>query len=368
MTSASTSPVKGPERQETNRASRKLPNAGRGSGPPWGAIGMPAEKSMDFGPSVRRLLGRLVPERLGIAIVVVLGVVSVTLAVIGPMVLGYATDVIFAGVIGSQLPPGASVEEAASAARAQGNETLANVIIGSGVVPGQGIDFVLLGWVLLGVVAIYLATALFGWMQSWLLNGLVQRTIFTLRKDVEEKIHRLPLRFFDRQPRGEVLSRVTNDIDNLSQSLQQTMSQLLTSLLTIVGVVAMMLVISPLLAVVALVSIPASLLVTRAIAKRSQRQFVAQWKHTGALNAHIEEAFTGHELVTVFGRQREVEKVFAERNENLYRASFGAQFVSGLIMPAMMFLGNLNYVVVAVVGGIRVATGALSLGDVQAFI
>ena len=368
MTSPSTSPVKGPGRQETNRVAREMANARRGNGPPWGAMGMPAEKSMDFGPSARRLLGRLVPERLGVATVVVLGVVSVTLAVIGPMVLGYATDVIFAGVIGSQLPPGASVEEAASVARAQGNETFANVIIGSGVVPGQGIDFGLLGWVLLGAVAIYLVAALFGWMQGWLLNGIVQRTIFTLRRDVEEKIHRLPLSYFDRQPRGELLSRVTNDIDNISQSLQQAMSQLLTSLLTIVGVVAMMLVISPLLAVVALVSIPASLLVTRAIAKRSQRQFVAQWRHTGALNAHIEEAFTGHELVRVYGRRREVEQDFQAKNEQLYDASYRAQFISGTIMPSMMLIGNLNYVLVAVIGGLRVASGAMSLGEVQAFI
>jgi ATP-binding cassette, subfamily B, multidrug efflux pump len=368
MTSPSTSPVKEPGRQETNRVAREMANARRGNGPPWGAMGMPAEKSMDFGPSARRLLGRLVPERLGVATVVVLGVVSVTLAVTGPMVLGYATDVIFAGVIGSQLPPGASVEEAASVARAQGNETFANMIIGSGVVPGQGIDFGLLGWVLLGAVAIYLVAALFGWMQGWLLNGIVQRTIFTLRRDVEEKIHRLPLRYFDRQPRGELLSRVTNDIDNISQSLQQAMSQLLTSLLTIVGVVAMMLVISPLLAVVALVSIPASLLVTRAIAKRSQRQFVAQWRHTGALNAHIEEAFTGHELVRVFGRRREVEQDFQAKNEQLYDASYRAQFISGTIMPSMMLIGNLNYVLVAVIGGLRVASGAMSLGEVQAFI
>src|SRR6185369_3200221 len=157
-------------------------------------------------------------------------------------------------------------------------------------------------------------------------------------------------------------------IDNVAQSLQQTLSQLLTSLLTVIGVVTLMLVISPLLAVIALLTIPLSILITTRIAKRSQKQFVAQWKHTGALNAHIAEAFTGHELVTVFGRQREVERVFAERNEDLFKASFGAQFGSGLIMPAMMFLGNLNFVAVAVVGGLRVATGAISLGDVQAFI
>jgi ATP-binding cassette subfamily B protein len=329
---------------------------------------MPAEKSMDFGPSARRLIGRLAPERAGAVAVLVLGIISVTLSVIGPKILGHATDVIFAGVIGRQIPPGTSTAEAAAAARAAGDETFANVIQGSGVVPGQGIDFALLSQVLLGVIAIYVAASLFGWLQGYMLNGIVQRTIFGLRREVEEKLNRLPLRYFDRQQRGEVLSRVTNDIDNISQTLQQTMSQLLTSLLTVVGVLLMMVLISPLLALVALVTIPVSVLVTRAVAKRSQKQFVAQWRHTGALNAHIEEAFTGHELVRVFGRRREVEAGFREKNELLFDASFRAQFISGIIMPSMMFIGNLNYVLVAVVGGLRVASGSMSLGDVQAFI
>ncbi|GAA0901480.1 ABC transporter ATP-binding protein [Pseudonocardia zijingensis] len=352
---------------DTNRAAREMTAARRG-GPPWAGMGMPAEKSMAFGPSARRLLRRLAPERVGVTAVVVLGVLSVALSSIGPFVLGRATDVIFAGVIGRQLEPGASVEEAAARARAEGDDTYANVIEGAGVVPGQGIDFGLLAQVLAAVVVIYVASSLFAWLQGYLLNGVVQRTIFALRRDVEDKINRLPLRYLDRQPRGELLSRVTNDIDNVSQSLQQTLSQLLTSLLTVVGVVLMMLVISPLLALVALVSIPLSLLLTRAITRRSQKQFVAQWRHTGELNAHIEEAFTGHELVRVFGRRGEVEAEFAARNERLYGASYRAQFISGIIMPSMMFIGNLNYVLVAVVGGLRVASGAMSLGDVQAFI
>ncbi|MCH6165377.1 ABC transporter ATP-binding protein/permease [Pseudonocardia alaniniphila] len=342
--------------------------ARRGGGPPWASAGMPAEKSMDFGPSARRLVGMLAPERALVVLVVALGVISVALSVIGPKILGHATDVIFAGVIGQQLTPGTTTAEAAAAARAAGNETFANVIEGSSVVPGQGIDFGLLGQVLLGVIAIYVAASLFGWMQSYLLNGIVQRTIFSLRREVEDKLNRLPLRYFDRQQRGEVLSRVTNDIDNISQTLQQTMSQLLTSVLTVVGVLVMMLVISPLLALVALVTIPVSMFVTKAIAKRSQKQFVAQWRYTGALNAHIEEAFTGHELVRVFGRRQEVEADFTQRNERLFDASFRAQFISGIIMPSMMFIGNLNYVLVAVVGGLRVASGSMSLGDVQAFI
>jgi ATP-binding cassette, subfamily B, multidrug efflux pump len=366
MTRSST-PATQPAADDSGRAAREMSTARRG-GPPWASMGMPAEKPMDFGPSVRRLLGRLTPERLGVTAVVASGVISVALSVIGPLVLGHATDVIFAGVIGRQLAPGSSAEEEAAAARAAGNETFANVIEGAGVVPGEGIDFDLLGLVLLGVVAIYVAASLFGWLQGYLLNGIVQRTIFALRRDVEDKINRLPLRYFDRQPRGELLSRVTNDIDNVSQSLQQTMSQLLTSLLTVVGVVAMMVLISPLLALLALVTIPVSFLVTGAITKRSQKQFVAQWRHTGALNAHIEEAFTGHELVRVFGRRREVEADFAAKNERLFDASYRAQFISGIIMPSMMFIGNLNYVLVAVVGGLRVASGAMTLGEVQAFV
>jgi ATP-binding cassette subfamily B multidrug efflux pump len=363
-----TTPAPEQARKETNRAAREMANARRGSGPPWGAMGMPAEKSMDFGPSVRRLLGRLGPERIGVVAVLVLGAVSVALSVIGPLMLGRATDVIFTGVIGAQLQPGTSAEQAAEAARAQGNDTFANVIAGSGVVPGEGIDFVQLRGVLLGVVALYVVAALFGWLQGYLLNGIVQRTIYGLRRDVEEKIHRLPLRYFDQQPRGELLSRVTNDIDNIAQTLQQTMSQMLTSLLTIIGVVAMMIVISPLLALVALTSIPLSLWLTKAITQRSQKQFVAQWAHTGALNAHIEEAFTGHELVRVFGRRREVAEAFRAKNDQLFEASYRAQFMSGIIMPSMMFIGNLNYVLVAVVGGLRVASGAMTLGEVQAFI
>jgi ATP-binding cassette, subfamily B, multidrug efflux pump len=371
MTRPSPTPTPAPaggSGDDTGRAAREMTAARRGGGPPWASAGMPAEKSMNFGPSARRLMGMLAPERALVVLVVALGVISVTLSVIGPKILGHATDVIFTGVIGQQLTPGTTTAEAAAAARAAGNETFANVIEGSSVVPGQGIDFGLLGQVLLGVIAIYVAASLFGWMQSYLLNGIVQRTIFSLRREVEDKLNRLPLRYFDRQQRGEVLSRVTNDIDNISQTLQQTMSQLLTSVLTVVGVLVMMLVISPLLALVALVTIPVSMSVTKAIAKRSQKQFVAQWRYTGALNAHIEEAFTGHELVRVFGRRHEVEADFAQRNERLFDAGFRAQFISGIIMPSMMFIGNLNYVLVAVVGGLRVASGSMSLGDVQAFI
>jgi ATP-binding cassette, subfamily B, multidrug efflux pump len=350
---------------------KRLPAAGaaaRRGGPPWMSAGMPAEKAMTFAPSAKRLLRRLRPERNLVLGVVALAVVSVTLSVLGPKILGHATDIIFNGVIGKRLPAGTTLQQNVDAARARGDGNFADLIARTDVVPGVGIDFTALGHVLLLALALYIGASVLSWLQGYVLNGVVQNTVLRLRTEVEDKMNRLPLPYFDKQPRGELLSRVTNDIDNISTSLQQTLSQLLTSLLTVIGVLTVMFVISPLLAVIALVTIPASMLVTKAIAKRSQKQFIAQWKHTGGLNAQIEEAFTGHALVKVFGRQAEIEESFAQRNDELYRASFGAQFVSGIIMPAMMFIGNLNYVVVAVVGGLRVASGTMSLGDVQAFI
>lgn len=329
------------------------PAGGPGRGPMGG--GGVAQKAMDFGPSAKRLVARLRPERTAALLVVALGVVSVLLMAVGPRILGRATDLVFAGLLGRQYA-GADAADLPDAAR------------GLDVVPGRGVDFDAVGQVLLLALGVYVAASLLAFLQGYVLNGVVQRTVYRMREEVEETLHRLPLTYFDRSPRGELLSRVTNDIDNVSQTLQQTMSQLLTSLMTVVGVLAMMLWISPLLALVALVSVPLSLLVTRAIMRRSQGQFVAQWKRTGQLNAQVEEAFSGHELVSVFGRRREVEQRFTEENDALFDASFRAQFVSGLIMPAMMFIGNLNYVVVAVVGALRVASGSLTLGEVQAFV
>ncbi len=354
--------------QATPAAIRPRPRMHGGGFGPFGGGGMPAEKPMKFGPSVRRLMNRLRPEGLKLVAVIGLGVTSVAFMVIGPKILGRATDLIFAGAIGKRLPPGLTEAQVIAMARASGNTNLADLLARMHIVPGQGIDFNALGGVLMLALGLYAASAFFGWVQGYLLNDVVQHTVFGLRADVEEKLNRLPLQFFDGQPRGELLSRVTNDIDNVSLSLQQTISQLLSSLLTVVGVMVMMFVVSPLLAVVMLVTVPMSVGIATQVAKRSQKLFVAQWANTGKLNGHIEEAFTGHELVKVFGRQREVEEVFRTRNEELFKASFGAQFISGLIMPSMMFIGNLSYVAIAVIGGYRVATGLMSLGDVQAFI
>jgi ATP-binding cassette subfamily B protein len=340
------------------------PGPGRG---PFGG-GMIGQKSLDFGSSAKRLAGRLRPERLRVISVFLAAVVSVALSAIGPRVLGQATDLIFAGVIGSRLPEGMTKAEAIDAARAQGQDQIADLLSGVDLVPGQGIDFQALGTVLLVVLGLYLASALLGFLQGYLLNDVVQRTVLRLRAEVEDKLNRLPLRYFDRQPRGELLSRVTNDIDNVSQTLQQTMSQLLTSVLTVLFVVAMMFWISPSLAIIALVTIPVTMVLAGLVMKRSQTKFIDQWRRTGALNAQIEEAFTGHSLVKVYGRQAETQAGFEVENEELYKSSFGAQFLSGLIMPIMMFIGNLNYVVIAVLGGLRVASGTMTLGDVQAFI
>nr|WP_200953400.1 ABC transporter ATP-binding protein [Agromyces sp. Root81] len=337
-------------------------------GGPMGGMGMPAEKSMNFWPSAKRLLSRLRPERALVVAVILLGVVSVVFSVLGPKILGEATNIIFEGFLSSQMPAGATQQQVVDQLRASGDTQQADMVASMHLVPGQGIDFGALATVLLWVLALYVLASLFGWAQGYVLNGVTQRTVYRLRQEVEEKLHRLPLSYFDKMQRGELLSRVTNDIDNVSQSLQQTMSQLLTSLLTVVGVLVMMFIISPLLAVIALVTIPLTILITTVIAKRSQKLFVAQWTHTGTLNAQIEEAYSGHALVRVFGRRREVERGFDDKNDQLYEASFGAQFVSGIIMPAMMFVGNLVYVAIAVVGGLMVAAGSISLGDVQAFI
>jgi ATP-binding cassette subfamily B protein len=332
------------------------------------AAGMPAEKAMDFKGSSRRLLGLLRPDRLLLAAVLALGTTSVALSVVGPKILGHATDLIFAGVIGARLPAGTTKEQAVAGLRARGNGQLADMLSAMHVQPGRGIDFTQLAHVLAWVLVIYVLAAGLGILQFRLTTVIVQRAVFRLREQVEAKLSRLPLRYFDGQPLGEVLSRATNDTDNIAQTLQQTLSQLVTSLLTILGVLAMMFWISPLLAVVALVTVPLSILVTAAIGRRSQPQFVKQWATTGRLNGHIEEMYTGHTLVKVFGRQREAAQTFTEHNDALFTSSFRAQFISGIIQPAMMFIGNLNYVLVAVVGGLQVASGAMSLGDVQAFI
>jgi ATP-binding cassette subfamily B multidrug efflux pump len=358
-------------KSEEERAAEQRRGPTRAGGPggrgPMG-MAMPGEKSKNFGPNAKRLLRRLRPERTLVALVVVLAVASVVLTSIGPKILGHATNLIFEGFFSAQLPANVTKAQVVDQLRANGQTQQADLLAGLDLVPGQGIDFTALGRVLVLVMALYLLGALLQWWSGWILAGVVTRTVNALRADVEAKLNRLPLPYFDGQPRGELLSRVTNDVDNIQQSLSQTLSQLLTSLLTVVAVVALMFSISWSLALIALVTIPISMWITTRIAKRSQKLFVQQWKTTGQLNGIVEETFTGHGLVKVFGRQRETQAAFVTKNDELYNAAFGAQFISGIIMPAMMFIGNLNYVVIAVLGGLRVASGTMSLGDVQAFI
>jgi ATP-binding cassette subfamily B protein len=333
-----------------------------------GMMGMPVAKSKDFRGSFLRLLGRLRPEAPRIVVVFLLAIVSVTASVLGPRILGNATNIIFNGFIGKQLPVGTTQAQVEAGLRASGQGQIADLLSGMHVTPGVGIDFGALAQILSILVGIYLLSSVFAWGQAYLMAGVTQRTVYRLRRDVDEKLGRLPLKYFDSHPRGDTLSRVTNDIDNIGQTLQQSLTQLITSVLTVIGVLVMMLTISPLLSVISLLAVPASVFVTVFIAKRSQKQFAAQWAVTGTLNGHVEEMHTGHAIVTVFGRQREALETFQVQNEQLYDASYKAQFISGIIQPAMNFIANLNYVAIAVIGGLRVASGQMSLGDVTAFI
>ena len=342
--------------------------AGRGDMGPRMAAAMPVVRAKEFRRSAVRLLGRFGPEWPRIVVVVLLTAIGVTLTIIGPRVLGSATNLLFDGLIGKALPAGMTKAQAVALLRAHGQGQLGDMISGMDVTPGRGVDFTAFGR-LLGLAAlVYLLGAAFTWIQGYIMAGVAQRMLYRMREDVEDKLARLPLRYFDQQGRGDLLSRVTNDIDNIGTTLQQSLGQLLNSLLTVVGVLAMMYSISLLLATISLVVVPMSVLVTFLIARRSQRRFTEQWRWTGRLNTHVEEMHTGHALVQVFGHRRDALERFDRLNDRLYASSFMAQFLSGIIQPAMLLVSNLNYVAIAAIGGYRVATGTMSLGDVQAFI
>ncbi|OSZ62323.1 multidrug ABC transporter ATP-binding protein [Streptomyces pharetrae CZA14] len=328
----------------------------------------PDHRSLDFKGSGRRLAARFRPERFTLYALLLCVVISVGLSVAGPKILGEATDLVFAGIVGREMEPGATKEQVLQAMRERGDGDIADMLRSTDFTPGEGIDFTAVGNVLLFALAVFAVAGLLMAVATRLVNRIVNRTMYRMREDVQTKLSRLPLSYFDKRQRGEVLSRATNDIDNIGQTLQQSMGQLINSLLTIIGVLAMMFWVSWILALVALVTVPLSLYVATYVGKRSQPHFVQQWRSTGTLNAHIEEMYTGHTLVKVFGRQDESARQFAEQNEALYEAGFKAQFNSGVMQPLMMFVSNLNYVLVAVVGGLRVASGSLSIGDVQAFI
>ncbi|MEO6794626.1 MAG: ABC transporter ATP-binding protein [Mycobacterium sp.] len=322
----------------------------------------------DFSKTAIRLARRLRPQRRLIAAVISLSLGGIAIGVAGPRILGHATDLVFNGMIGRGLPAGMTKQQAVEMARAAGQGTYADMLSGMDVVPGAGIDFGAVAHILMLAIGLYLVAALMIWTQARLINVILQRTLQALRRDVEEKIHRLPLRYFDNQQRGELLSRVTNDVDNTATSVSMTISQLFSSVLTVLVVLAMMVSISPLLAAITLLGVPVSLLAVRAITQRSQRLFAAQWAATGQLNAHIEETYSGFTLVRTFGHRDWAQQRFDDCNDAMYRAGFGAQFLSGLVSPATGLIASLGYVAVAVIGGVQVATGQITLGSIQAFI
>jgi ATP-binding cassette subfamily B protein len=344
---------------------------GGGMGP-MGHMAMPVEKARDFRGTFRRMLGELRPERRWIVVVVVVAFFSTAGQIFGPKILGNATQRLMDGLVGKTMaangmPTDLSHDQAVAVLRASHNP-LADLVAGTNAIPGVGVDFGALGMILIALIGLYLIATFFSWVSWYVMGGVSQRTVYRLRKRVDEKLARLPLKYFDTHQRGETLSRVTNDIDNIAGTLQQSLTQIITSIATIIGVLAMMFWISPLLAAISLLVVPAAAVSTMLIARRSQKEFAAQWARTGTLNAHVEESHTGHSIVKVFGHQEDAIRKFDEENQAVFRASFRAQFISGIIQPTMNFISNLNYVAICVVGGVQVASGAMSFGDVQAFI
>ena len=330
--------------------------------------GPPPGKAEAFWPSFKRMVGLLGAHRISLVVVALAAVGTVVLAVAAPKVLGQATNVIFEGVVSTMLPAGTTKAQAVEMLRARGMDDFASMLSAMDVVPGAGIDYTRLGQILTVVLALYVGSGLLNWLQGWLLNRVTVKVLYRLRAQVEDKVHRLPLSYFDTVQRGELLSRLTNDVDNVTNTLQQSLSSALTSILTVVGVLGMMFSISWKLALVALIIFPLMGVVFGVIGPRSQKAFTHQWARTGKINTRVEESFSGHALVQVYGRTDSVREAFAAENEELFRASLRAQFLSGIMMPVMLVIGNLNYVAIAVVGGAMVASGSLRLGDVQAFI
>jgi ATP-binding cassette, subfamily B, multidrug efflux pump len=358
------------EPQDSRREKRKPAERQGHFGPP-GLVGT-GEKAKNFGASFKRLLGQLRPERRVLIVVVLMAAVAVGCQVGAPKVLAKATNAVFAGAISRQINHYAgdswTRDQVVQQLDASGQKDRAQMVGKLDLRPGKGVDFGYVGRIVAIVTAIYLLSSLFAWLQGYLMAGIVQRTVYRLRRDVDLKVARLPLKFFDGRARGDILSRLTNDIDNIQQTMQQVLTQMISSFLTIIGVLALMFWISPLLAVISLVVLPVSAGLAMVIAKRSQKQFTLQWERTGDLNGHVEEMFSGHNIVKIFGRQKEAIAVFDGHNADLFDASFKAQFISGIIMPVMMFVSNLNYVAVCVLGGLKVASGTMSIGDVTAFV
>ena len=363
--STGTSTAVGPD--ELSEEDLKLAAETQASSGDWHA-GPPPGKAEAFWPSFKRMVGLLGAYRVSLVVVALAAVGTVVLAVAAPKVLGQATNVIFEGVVSTMLPAGTTKAQAVEALRARGMDDFAAMLSAMDVVPGAGIDYTRLGQILTVVLALYVGSGLLNWLQGWLINHITIKALYRLRAQVEDKVHRLPLSYFDTVQRGELLSRLTNDVDNVTNTLQQSLSGALTAILTVVGVLGMMFSISWKLALVALIIFPLMGVVFGVIGPRSQKAFTHQWARTGKINTRVEESFSGHALVQVYGRTDSVREAFAAENEELFRASLRAQFLSGIMMPIMLVIGNINYVAIAVVGGAMVASGSLRLGDVQAFI
>ena len=363
--STAASAVVGPD--ELSEEDLKLAAEAQAASGDW-HDGPPPGKAEAFWPSFKRMVGLLGAYRVSLVVVALAAVGTVVLAVAAPKVLGQATNVIFEGVVSTMLPAGTTKAQAIEALRARGMDDFATMLSAMDVIPGAGIDYTRLGRILTVVLGLYVGSGLLNWLQGWLINRITIKALYRLRAQVEDKVHRLPLSYFDTVQRGELLSRLTNDVDNVTNTLQQSLSGALTAILTVVGVLGMMFSISWKLALVALIIFPLMGVVFGVIGPRSQKAFTHQWARTGKINTRVEESFSGHALVQVYGRTDSVRKAFAAENEELFRASLRAQFLSGIMMPIMLVIGNLNYVAIAVVGGAMVASGSLRLGDVQAFI
>lgn len=330
--------------------------------------GKAPRKAKNFWPSAKRLLGLLAPYKAALTAVFVMNALSVLLGVLAPRVMGRAMDVIFSGVVSKQLPPGTTKEQAVEAMRAAGQDRFADMAGAMDLTPGNGIDFDRLRDLIVLVLVLYLASAVLMWAQGAILNKLSIRAVFSLRERVEAKINRLPLSYFDTRQRGDVMSRTTNDVDNVQQALQQSLSSLFNAMLTVVGILVMMFAISWQLALVALLAIPLTGLAMALVGTRSQQQFTTQWRATGDVNGHVEESFSGHDVAVIFGRTDQLREQFDERNEELAGAAQKAQFLANSMHPIMQFVSYLSYVAIAVLGGVKVASGRLTLGDATAFI
>ncbi|MDR0482194.1 MAG: ABC transporter ATP-binding protein/permease [Cellulomonadaceae bacterium] len=331
--------------------------------------GVAPGKAENFSGSFLRMLGLLTRNKFALVVLTIFGAASVVLAVWAPRVLGRATDVIFTGWLGGQMPAGLTQDQVVEGLHAQGQDRFADMVAAlDHFIPGEGIDFTRLRELLLMVLVLYVISAVLGWAQSFIFNIVVVRAMWQLREDVEAKINRLPINYFDTVRRGELISRVTNDIDNITQTMQQSLASALQSILMVIGVLWMMFSLSWQLALIALVSLPLMGVIFGIIGPKSQEAFSLQWRKVGRLNGRVEESFSGHQLVKIFGRRAEFRQRFAEENEELYQTSFRAQFLSNIMWPAMGFIGNLTFVGIVVVGGIFVSGGRMSLGAIQAFI